>query len=41
MLSAKVVGEGKTGIELFGFDQESCAVRFPFNRFHGALMFCW
>ena len=43
VLTAEVVGEGETGIELFGFDQESRTVSFPFNRFHGALtlMFCW
>ena len=37
VLPSEMVGEGKTGIELFGFDQESRAVRFPFNGFHDAL----
>jgi len=37
VLPSEMVGEGKTGIELFGFDKESGAVRFPFNGFHGAL----
>jgi len=37
VLPAEMVDEGKAGIELFGFDQESCAVRFPLNGFHGAL----
>lgn len=30
MLAAEVVDEGETGTELFGFDQETCAVRLPF-----------
>ena len=37
VLPSKMVGEGEIGIELFSFDKESRAVRFPFNRFHGAL----
>ena len=37
VLPAEMVGEGEIGIELFSFDKESRAVRFPLNRFHGAL----
>ena len=36
VLPAEMVGEGKTGIELFGFDKESGAVRFPFRLIHFA-----
>lgn len=38
VLAAEVVDEGEAGAELFGFDEESCAVGFPFCGFHGALI---
>jgi hypothetical protein len=31
-----VIDEAERGTELFGFDQEACAVRLPFHWFHGA-----
>ena len=37
MLASKVIGEAESGGELFGFYQETSAVRLPFGRFHGYL----
>jgi hypothetical protein len=37
VLAAEVVDEAESGTELFGFDQGACAVRLPFQWFHGAL----
>ena len=34
--AAERVGETEGGVELFGFDQKTCAVRLPLDRFHGA-----
>ena len=36
MLAAEMVDEGEAGAELLGFDEEPCAVSFPFRGFHGA-----
>jgi hypothetical protein len=37
MLAAKSVDEAESGAELFGLDQEACAVGCPIFRFHVAL----
>ena len=31
VLAAEVIGEAEAGVELLGLDQESSAVRFPFD----------
>jgi hypothetical protein len=37
VLAAEMIDEGEVGSELFGFDQETCAIGLPFLRFHVAL----
>ena len=34
VLAAEGIGKAERGTELFGFDQEACAIGLPFRRFH-------
>jgi len=38
VLASEIVDEAESGTELLGLDQEARAVRFPFLRFHSAML---